>query len=635
MDNQTKQCQNCKQNFVIEPEDFEFYEKIKVPPPTFCPECRTQRRMMFRNERTLYKRKCTALGHVEDLLTMYSLGSNIKIVDQKYWWSDEWDAIEYGKDYDFSKPFFQQYKELRDNFPLQALSNTNTVNSDFCNVNDKSKDCYLISASYDNESVMYANRVTANKDSADLYVVQKSDLCYEDVSCKENYKVLFSLNSYNCSDSYFLYDCRNCTNCFGCTNLRNKQYHIFNQPYSKEEYNKKLEEFNLGSYKNILNFRNTFRELYIKGIHKYANLLKSFNVLGDNISNAQNCHYCFDITDGAENVKYSNWGGINLKDSYDGGPGIGVNSDLLCEVFDTGIQASRIFATNVVYGSHDVSYAFFCHNSSNLFGCIGLRNKQYCILNKQYTKEEYNKLLPQIIDHMNNMPYISRAQISSDDTQINSDNISENLRNNPRKSEIVYKYGEFFPPELSPFAYNETIAQEYFPLTKEQAIEQGYNWKDPEERNIQITIQAKDLLDHIKDVDDSILQQVIECENNSDAQKGRSPDQDASGCTTAYKIIKSELDFYRKMNLPLPRLCPNCRHYQRIKQRNPLKLWHRKCMCNGSTSSPNNNSTIHQYNNTVIHTHGNEPCPNEFETTYSPDRPEIVYCEQCYQQEVA
>ena len=102
-------------------------------------------------------------------------------------------------------------------------------------------------------------------------------------------------------------------------------------------------------------------------------------------------------------------------------------------------------------------------------------------------------------------------------------------------------------------------------------------------------------------------------------------------CTTAFKIIKSELDFYRKMNLPLPRLCPNCRHYQRIKQRNPLKLWHRKCMCNGSTSSPNNNSTIHQYNNTVIHTHGNEPCPNEFETTYSPDRPEIVYCEACYQ----
>lgn len=186
---ETKTCQNCKNQFTIEPADFEFYEKIKVPAPTFCPECRTQRRMTFRNERSLYKRKCGASGHNEELLTMYSPDSNINIVDQKYWWSDEWDPMSYAKEYDFSKPFFEQYKELRNKFPLQALSNTNTVNSDFCNVNDKSKDCYLISASYDNENVIYGNRVTSNKDSSDLYVVQKSNLCYEDVSCKENYKV--------------------------------------------------------------------------------------------------------------------------------------------------------------------------------------------------------------------------------------------------------------------------------------------------------------------------------------------------------------------------------------------------------------------------------------------------------------
>ena len=51
-------CQNCKKNFVIEQEDFNFYDRIKVPPPTFCPECRFQRRMAWRNDRTLYKRNC-------------------------------------------------------------------------------------------------------------------------------------------------------------------------------------------------------------------------------------------------------------------------------------------------------------------------------------------------------------------------------------------------------------------------------------------------------------------------------------------------------------------------------------------------------------------------------------------------
>ena len=83
------------------------------------------------------------------------------------------------------------------------------------------------------------------------------------------------------------------------------------------------------------------------------------------------------------------------------------------------------------------------------------------------------------------------------------------------------------------------------------------------------------------------------------------------------------------MNLPLPRLCPNCRHYQRIKQRNPLKLWKRQCQCAGQKSENG------IYQNTIKHSHENQPCPNEFETSYSPDRKEIVYCEKCYQAEVA
>ncbi|MEE8131863.1 MAG: hypothetical protein V3T98_02355, partial [Candidatus Paceibacterota bacterium] len=86
--------------------------------------------------------------------------------------------------------------------------------------------------------------------------------------------------------------------------------------------------------------------------------------------------------------------------------------------------------------------------------------------------------------------------------------------------------------------------------------------------------------------------------------------------------------FYKKMNLPLPRLCPNCRHYQRIKQRNPLKLWHRKCQCAGKKSDNE------VYKNTIEHFHKTDHCPNEFETTYSSERKEIVYCERCYQQEV-
>ena len=183
----------------------------------------------------------------------------------------------------------------------------------------------------------------------------------------------------------------------------------------------------------------------------------------------------------------------------------------------------------------------------------------------------------------------------------------------------VYKYGEFFPLELSPFAYNETIAQEYFPLTKEGALGQGYMWEDRETKNYKIEIENKDIPDHIKDVAEDIENKVIACEHG-----GKCKDQ----CTEAFKIIPDELKFYKRMNLPLPRLCPNCRHYERLKQRNPLKLWHRRCQCAGGKSDNG------IYANTISHLHGADHCPVEFETSYAPDRPEIVYCEKCYQQEV-
>ena len=163
----------------------------------------------------------------------------------------------------------------------------------------------------------------------------------------------------------------------------------------------------------------------------------------------------------------------------------------------------------------------------------------------------------------------------------------------------VHKYGDFFPSDLSPFAYNETIAQEYFPLTKEKALENVYLWKETKERDYNITMKNSDIPDNISDINNDILNQVIEC-----GHSGKCLEQ----CTEVFKIIPNELVFYKQMNLPLPRLCPNCRHYARLKQRNPLRLWHRKCM--------------------------NRDCSNEFETSYFPDRKEIVYCESCYQQEI-
>ena len=247
--------------------------------------------------------------------------------------------------------------------------------------------------------------------------------------------------------------------------------------------------------------------------------------------------------------------------------------------------------SSVAWGTLDAQYSDNCHSSSHIFGSIGLRNKEYCVFNKQYTREEYEKLVPRIIEHMNAEPYTD-------------------------KRGRVYKFGEFFPPEISPFAYNETVAQEYYPTTKERAEAQGYRWRDIESRKYSITKTTNDLPTHINKAGEDILKDTIACGHAGTC---------AHQCPGAFRLIPEELNLYRVFRISLPRLCPNCRHYERLAQRNPFELWHRKCMCDHKI-----------YKNTAKHNHHpTGPCPQEFETSYAPERPEIVYCEACYNAEVA
>ena len=178
----------------------------------------------------------------------------------------------------------------------------------------------------------------------------------------------------------------------------------------------------------------------------------------------------------------------------------------------------------------------------------------------------------------------------------------------------------FSHQRFSLFAYNETIAQDHFPLTKEMAGARGYRWRDAEVRTYAITAPASALPDHIKEVPDTITKDVVGCTHNGEC---------VHQCSTAFRITPQELQFYRQMNIPLPRLCPNCRYYERLAERSPMQLWGRACQCAGERSEDD------IYQNTAQHFHAAGHCKNQFQTPYTPDRPEIVYCEQCYQAEVS
>jgi len=577
MQSETKNCQNCKQDFTIDPDDFGFYDKIKVPPPTFCPDCRTQRRMSFMNERTLYKRKCDMTG--ESIISLFPENAEVPVYSPKAWWSDKWDATDYGQEYDFSKPFFEQFGKLLRRVPQFALQNqyTTLVRTEYVNMGTNLKDCYMVfNTSYSEESG-YTTFFLHGKKCFDIYKGEQLELCYEGSRLHQCYRAFYCEDSADSFDIYFSYDLRNCNNCFGCSGLVGKSYCIFNKQYTKEEYAEEIKKYNLGSRKTVEEVKKKAQALRQTLPRRFMEASHNVNVSGNRIYNSKNSHNCFEVN-GLEDSKYCQFVYYKpAKDCYDMTlwgqnatriyecMGAGDGQDMIKFSFDCWAPA-----TNIEYSYHITTA------NKNLFGCIGLKNKDYCILNKQYTKEEYEELIPKIKKHMDEMPYVD-------------------------KRGIVYKYGEFFPSEISLFAYNESFANSYFPLEKEDAIKQGFAWKEIPINKYEITIKAGELPDDIKDINESILNEVIECEISK----------------RAFRITPSEFQFYKSMNIPLPRLHPDERHKNRLTRENPLRLWDRICMCD---------KTNHQNHK--------DKCDVGFQTSYSPDRPEIIYCEKCYQQEV-
>ncbi len=573
MNQETKNCQNCKKDFIIEPEDFNYYEKIKVPPPTFCPECRMHRRWSWRNNMSLYNRNCELCQ--KPVVSIYAPDSGLIVYCNKCWWSDKWDPKSYAVDYDFSKPFFTQFRELIQRVPQMAIVNDDGIASLNCEYTHDwwfSKNCYMCFGGWYVENVLYSHGIIAGKEIVDcLDILTESERLYESKNCGKSYNMKYSRFCLSCIDSQFLYDCRNCSDCFMCTGLRGKRYFFKNKQYSKEEYEKIIESYKTDTFSGVEKAREEFNALLLEYPRLYATLYQNLNCTGDTIRNSKNSKFCF-IAKDCENCRYCDFIAGD-KDSYDL-----TTSGELSECYEgvvsdhSQLNLFGIFSVK----SQDIQYTQHCHNCKYTFGSVALRNDKYCILNKQYTKEEYEELVPKIMKQMDEMPYVD-------------------------KMGSIYKYGEFYPIELSPFGYNETHGPELVPLSKEEAESRGYGWQD----NIQKTTGKETLLpenipDSINDVGDSILEEILKC----------------SECDRNYKITQNELIFYKKMQIPIPRKCFYCRHEARLKQRNPFKLWYRSCMCK-------------------IDKHGHtEVCSNEFETPYAPERPETIYCEKCYQAEV-
>jgi len=561
MSSETKICANCQQSFIIEPDDFNFYEKISVPAPMWCPKCRFQRRMSWRNGWHLFKRKDSRTG--EEIFSLFPQESPVTVYDRDFWWSDGWDPMEFGQEYDSSRPFFEQFRDLLYRVPLPSHLVTNLVNCRYCTNASDCKNCYLVRGATYTEDSAYIYWDTGSRQCLDSHMTTKCELGYGNVNTEKCYRTFFSTDCDDCTNNMFCSDCVGCNDCLGCFGLRSKSYCIFNEPYSKEEYKKKIEDMDLGSQANFEKLKKQAYAFWATKPHKFMHGLRNIASSGDYVYESKNAKKCYRVR-GMEDSKYcQNILEKSAKDCWDYS-NFGEGAELCYETLISGRGASNIkFCSQVYINVKNIEYSIFCHNSSDLFGCVSLRDKQYCIMNKQYDKETYEKLRSKIIEQM-------------------------------RKAG---EYGEFFPPQYSYFPYYISEANEFFPMSEQEAKSKGFNWYEITRQKHTADLSARDLPDHISDATDVLLRQVIGCEHEGTC---------AQECTGAFRIIADELAFLKRMSLPLPRLCPNCRHYERLTLRNPPKFYNRTCA----------------------------KCNAEFETSYAPERQEIIYCERCYQQEV-
>ena len=399
---ENKNCQNCHRKFEITEKDLEFYKKINVPEPTFCPECRQIRRMVWRNERTLYQNTCGLCG--KNIITLYSKDKPFKVYCYDCYHGDKWDPMSYGREIDFSRPFLEQFRELQLEVPRLYAFVFNNVNSEYTNGSAFNKNGYLLFVSDHNEDSAYSYSIFNCKDSFDCLNSNECELCYGSVTCKKCYRVFFSQDCINSQDLYFCKNLANCHDCVGSVNLRNKQYHIFNEPYSKEEYFRKLKKLDLGSFEKFGELKEKTKKFWPQFFVKYIHGQNNLRVEGDYIFNSKKSFESFD-SEYLEDSKFIQHGN-KPKVSQDGYVVVD-NTELSYEIVSA-IALRNVKFGNCVWHNYGSFYLDTCENSNNLFGCVGLKNKSYCILNKQYSKEEYEALLPKIIAHMNKMPFVDK-----------------------------------------------------------------------------------------------------------------------------------------------------------------------------------------------------------------------------------
>ncbi len=533
------------------------WKKYLLPIPDLSPKARQINRLIFRNERKFYKAK-TVEWNLEISTIAPEMGLKISGFKNYFEWNNKIYSLNYS--WDIKKDLIN----LRKNsiFPSKLISNMD--NSDYCNQETDDKNCYLNAWWHFNENSLYNTYSLSWKRNLDSYWSINSENIYQSYNIFTSNKVFFSSRIENSHNVWFSQDIIWSNNILLSASISNLSYVYKNKTYSKQEWEEIFEKYQekMKTYSWLQEIKDEYRDFLKNQKIKNLDNKKNENCIWNEISNSQNCFIC-NSTEDSQDVYYSNIVAY-LKDSMD------IESAWWSQKIYQCASCMRlnnmVWCTHVLDSMSNGYYSAFLQNWDNVFASLWLNHKKYTILNQEYSKEDYYSVVNDVISDM-------------------------------KKQWLRWR---FLMPELSPFPYNDTVAMDYFPVTEnqleilnpddfisdaildlwwEEKIKIKRRTRDSE-INIPewlVQLEAEKISDSIENIDDSILQKIIIC------SKSKRP----------FRVIKPELDFYRRYKIALPHTHPDIRHIDKIKQRPSRDLTLYNCSkCNKEVLSVGENKNI-------------------------------------------
>ena len=285
--------------------------------------------------------------------------------------------------------FNNQYLRLKQSLPRHPTFSSDLEDSEFVSRSYRLKNCYFCFDCVDCKNCLYCFDSVRSTNCEDCDYVVECELLYESNDTYQSYNSICLDYCARLYDSYYCWDCADSHDLFGCVHLKQKQYCIFNKQYTKAAYIQKTTEL---LEQPAENHRKKLKKLANRYPFGPTYVSHSENSdYGNQVHYSSNCYLCFDVAR-SENCAYM-YDSFYCKNSYD------LTYCFKAELSYECIDSAKIYNCNFVESSDDCfdcSYLYNCKDCHNCFGCVSLAHKRYCVLNKQYTKEEYGKIVEEI-----------------------------------------------------------------------------------------------------------------------------------------------------------------------------------------------------------------------------------------------